>query len=428
MERSVLYNLEPMGIDTPNIESLSSYIIRLSKSHFVTTGILMSKVINPNLLKPYLLNIDIKGGEGFYKSSNAVNGNGKIAIDFKQVVESLTGRKDLINTTLLKYEKLLPSRNLLREKRAWCPQCFEEMGLNGTIYEPKIWSFSIVPACLIHKIKLIEHCPKCQKRLNFLSRNSNPGFCSNCNKWLGCKEVKVIHNNPPTNHQLKTTEFISNFIYWGLKDKRHYKREDIATSLKFLVEEYFEGNVSLAAKKLCFSKTTFSYWIRGINRPTLKTISSICNSMGMSFEDLINLNMKRTKIIISEGQLKNRNERPKYDHKRIKQLLEHTIKKRKYLSISKIADEIGCDRRLLSRNFPRECSLIIENNKNIKAILRVERFINYFWEIEKAFLILINNNEYPSFRKMEKLIGDKVLREEAFKQVFKDLKQKYLMG
>ncbi len=35
--RSVLYNLEPVGIGTPYVESLSSYIARFAEKHNVVT-------------------------------------------------------------------------------------------------------------------------------------------------------------------------------------------------------------------------------------------------------------------------------------------------------------------------------------------------------------------------------------------------------
>src|SRR5438045_1757703 len=45
--RSVLYRLEPIGIGTPQVECLTSYISRVAEAHCVYPGILMRKLIVP---------------------------------------------------------------------------------------------------------------------------------------------------------------------------------------------------------------------------------------------------------------------------------------------------------------------------------------------------------------------------------------------
>ncbi|WP_445488118.1 M20/M25/M40 family metallo-hydrolase [Niallia sp. 03133] len=80
--RSSLYNLEPIGVGTPNVESFSGYISRLATQHSIRTGDMVAKIIAPLLKKRYLTNQAVKGGEGLYKSSNGLNGLGTLAQDF----------------------------------------------------------------------------------------------------------------------------------------------------------------------------------------------------------------------------------------------------------------------------------------------------------------------------------------------------------
>jgi hypothetical protein len=44
---SRLYRLEPIGIGTPYVESLTGYIARLAEMHCVFPGVLMNKVVEP---------------------------------------------------------------------------------------------------------------------------------------------------------------------------------------------------------------------------------------------------------------------------------------------------------------------------------------------------------------------------------------------
>lgn len=44
--RSRLYHLEPIGIGTPYVESLTSYIARLAEAHCLTPKLLLEREIN----------------------------------------------------------------------------------------------------------------------------------------------------------------------------------------------------------------------------------------------------------------------------------------------------------------------------------------------------------------------------------------------
>lgn len=56
LTRSRLYGLCPKGINTPFVESLLSYLIRLAEVHAVHLGDLLAYEIAPILEKQYLLN------------------------------------------------------------------------------------------------------------------------------------------------------------------------------------------------------------------------------------------------------------------------------------------------------------------------------------------------------------------------------------
>ncbi len=47
--RSRLFQLEPIGIGTPYVESLTSYIVRLAKAHCLLPRTLITKMIAPQL-------------------------------------------------------------------------------------------------------------------------------------------------------------------------------------------------------------------------------------------------------------------------------------------------------------------------------------------------------------------------------------------
>ncbi|PEA52838.1 hypothetical protein CON64_21960 [Bacillus pseudomycoides] len=65
-QRNQLYGLKPIGIETPYVESLTSYLIRLSEAHQVYPSSLISYVIAPILGKEFLINSATRGGNRFY--------------------------------------------------------------------------------------------------------------------------------------------------------------------------------------------------------------------------------------------------------------------------------------------------------------------------------------------------------------------------
>jgi hypothetical protein len=57
--RSILYNIEPIGLGTGQVESLSSYLIRVAYEHNITVGHLFNKMVFPHMNKNYLERLTI---------------------------------------------------------------------------------------------------------------------------------------------------------------------------------------------------------------------------------------------------------------------------------------------------------------------------------------------------------------------------------
>ena len=70
-----------------------------------------------------------------------------------------------------------------------------------------LWSFQEVNICLKHKISLKTCCPHCHYQLPPLASNSRPGYCSNCEEWLG---EKISDNKPQFKNEVWQTWVITN--------------------------------------------------------------------------------------------------------------------------------------------------------------------------------------------------------------------------
>src|SRR5437588_3111741 len=126
--RNTLYALPPMGMGTPLVESLASYITRLAEAHCVFAGDLMRTLIAP-LVPGYVSakNQQVAFRDGG-KQSAMFNGVGLPAIYAVQALQVLTLRPTLRYLTLLPLAKVLPAKpkGLIRLRKAWCSACYEE--------------------------------------------------------------------------------------------------------------------------------------------------------------------------------------------------------------------------------------------------------------------------------------------------------------
>ena len=158
LTHSRLYALEPLGMGTSNVESLTSYVTRLAEAHGVSLRTLVIQELLPLLKRDYLSNPFGNTLSSFWKeAARALNGTGTLAQEWAQTLERLTLRTNLRFLTLLPWATVLTQQRLLRCTRAWCPDCFMEWQATGIpIYEPLLWNVNAVSVCPRHRRALLE--------------------------------------------------------------------------------------------------------------------------------------------------------------------------------------------------------------------------------------------------------------------------------
>ncbi|TEB10646.1 TniQ family protein [Pelotomaculum propionicicum] len=176
--RSRLYHLEPVGIGTPYVESLTSYISRLADAHSLYTSTLVLRELAKASSQPIYTGFD---------RSSAINGLINMATSWVSALESLTLRNDLRFLTMLTWAEVLPAVGLTRKWKAWCPTCFEEWRMaEQPIYDPLLWTLQVIKVCPYHRQYLQLKCPYCnQDDIPLLTWRSRPGYCPKCEQWLG---------------------------------------------------------------------------------------------------------------------------------------------------------------------------------------------------------------------------------------------------
>jgi hypothetical protein len=192
--RSILYSIEPIGIGTPYVESLASYINRLAVEHSISVADLFAKIIMVRYGNEFFSRKDIHGY--LWKMLGAINNVSETNANIVRIMSELTARSDLKHLTLACLEDLNTNSVFSKIKR-YCPKCYEEWKTIGsTIYDPLIWNFNLIKICPIHKIYLIDKCTNenCAGNFTILKSYSMPGYCPHCHQWLGFQPTDTIDN------------------------------------------------------------------------------------------------------------------------------------------------------------------------------------------------------------------------------------------
>lgn len=403
-KRSRLYPLKPIGIGTPYVESLTSYVTRLAQAHCVETGVLMEREIAPVIGKRY-------GGANLHKIYNftkALNGTGVMASDLAEALAYLTFQDELHFLTMSCWSDVFPSRNLLRPMRAWCPVCYEQWYFqNQTVYEPLIWSLKVINICLHHKTKLTQICPHCHQENLPLAWQSRPGYCSKCHEWLGIKinsslEDTKILKNQELEWKTWVCESVGELLSAAKSLGCEVSKQIIAQSLSKYVNLVYGGNIAACARCLNVPKNTLWLWCKGKNTPTLESLLKICFHLNLSLVDFLvgkNIEDHQTnKLPVNICQRQPRATAQEFDKDKVKSFLETTLKNSELPAIpmEEVARQLKVDRRTIFRNFPNLCRSIsakyLQYNKEAFSS-EIQRCCQ---EVEAIVLKLHEQNIYPS--------------------------------
>lgn len=405
--RSRLYHLEPIGVGTPYVESLTSYIARLAEAHCLTPRLLLESEINS-------LNTQFseqKSLFGIRQYSGEINGRGQTASKLVDLLEKVTLRESLKFLTLLSWSEIFPRKKLIKVTRHWCPLCYQDCAnQNKLLYEPLIWSINIVESCPIHKTPLASLCHHCHQELPPLASNSRIGFCSKCGKWLG----KVI-NEKTQNYQ----EYSKHEIHWNQYVNENIEklisvshllnkpisRDLVSKSFNLCVNQVAQGNIAAFARLFEIPKNSVWMWSKGKSIPQIDTLLGICYRLNCSILQFLAIDQSSPSHFnpINRAQVVHANSdhisksKAQVDSEFLKQyLLDALIDNTVSPSVTELANELGYDRRVLTRRFPELCHKISQKYITNKKQYSQKKIKSYCLEVEAVAMKLCLQGTYPS--------------------------------
>lgn len=390
--RSHLFRLEPIGVGTPEVECLTSYIARLAAEHCVSPR----KLLCREVLAPTGKNTTHYSTSSEF-SARLVNGMGQLAKLTVDTLERLTARDDLRYTTTLIWENVLSTHLLLRKKKAWCPICYGEwLNEEKPLYDPLIWTFKIISICPRHHEPLCQLCRYCNRQLPFLTTFSYPGFCSNCRTWLGTMAkggnnyYRELASSLEKTRQISEAHSVGEFLSSAINFDSLPRLHDFMANLAQCVDQSAHDNINLFSDLVGIWSGTVRRLLAGETKLSLKMLYQLCSRLNVSSHDL--LSNKGSKVVLKKRQLtlerdiyiKERVESQKINRIQVKQLktgapvswdkvagkLQAALKENPPPSMEYVARRMGYDPRRIKRYFPKLCKQIISqyweyiNNKH----------------------------------------------------------------
>lgn len=358
--RTDLYNVDPIGIGTSYVESLSSYISRIAEIHNLAVSPLLSKVIAPMLNIDYLKD---QLRQGIIKdTSHFINENSPVTIEYCNTLEILTGRHDLRSLTMLNWQGVF-SKKLFSRYRKWCPICLNKMKSNSKIiYEPLIWYISDIKKCEVHEVVLQDQCPNCNRNLPYLHKELMVGYCQYCGSWLG--DELVINKETLTEKDIFIFQNYKELLANSSKQPIYPTRTFISNFLNRLMKKLDIKSVAKLANILGLNSATVNSWVKGRRHPSSESLLKIARKIGLTIYEMIYDNNKKLVLEIKKDSYLQ--QQKSISISEIEDSLKKEVNSKEPKSLNRISKEYGFYESTAKRNFPILCEKVTKNFNSYK--------------------------------------------------------------
>jgi len=386
--RSKLYRLDPIGVGTPYVESLSSYFRRLADAHCVSPSHLFQGSIAPRMGRRYLVEGPATKWNSFLGAAYRhvpINGVGSMASDWIRGLEELTLRNDLRNLTMTIWSSVISPRELFHDKPGWCSSCLNAWRDAGQeIRESLLWSLRPMQICDLHQRRLSFRCRHCALAQRPLCVSPNPGYCSHCGDWLGAVSD---HDNElegmDLNWQSWVTQSLGQILSVAPDVSDKPPRTRFQMSVTQLIDELCNGNSAAFAKQIGRRKNTVWSWLNLKHRIRISDLLAVCYWARLSPTDLLlgdlGSHLGRRTLFNDvrpspPNELEKQRRVRRLDKNEIEAQLEALLASGKVPPTWKeVAALVNIDKVHLRRLFPELSKLIVAECKKVRALRRANR-------------------------------------------------------
>ena len=189
-----LYQIFPYGVGTPEVESFSSFLLRLATLHALSPNELLSVLQSRFGVDYNRVDERVRSDFVIPRLAHLVRPTefSKLLVE---LVQMATGVTCLRETTLLALGRDFGRQKaVFRNDLAWCPLCLEEQHKAGqSAHLHLVWSFQDYEYCHAHQCEVIDRCPNCNAKQNTLRLRHSIGRCTVCGHSLVAAGVVMVN-------------------------------------------------------------------------------------------------------------------------------------------------------------------------------------------------------------------------------------------
>ena len=394
--RSKLYCLAPLGMGTVEVESLTSYIIRLAWTYRVNPRLLVAQEILPELSKEHYIQAAPSRLGSFSRTrSMSINGAGEVARDWAETLERLTMRSELRFLTLHSWAHGLPTWGLQRNIPQWCPCCYNEWREQELpVYQPLIWTLQSVTICLRHAHPLVERCPFCQKAQSALAAKTVPGCCTQCGRWLGSMPGVEPEVDAAVLDWQGWVRSAVEELYLANRAFGSLPWDQVVPGIAACVEGV--GGRRTLGRLMKASKMVFSSWLNGHRTPSFSYLLEIGYVLDLTPLQLMTVEPERLKKGLQSGMIyrqlphaRHRMPASKGNVALMQQFIQSVLSGAiEPLPVRHVARHLGVGEKFLVGRFPQECAQITMHYQAYRAGRAKQRVTQECLEVRQAVLTL----------------------------------------
>jgi hypothetical protein len=422
--RSRLFGLEPIGIGTPECESLITYLIRLSRAHCMSPR----DLIKNEFMWRYDRQTAIRA-PGFYKEySKTLNSVGQYASGFVRLAEKLNGRNDLRYLTMLPWSGVIPNigTGLLATEPRWCQRCLDhQRDSKQERYAPLVWSMHLYGVCTVHGVSLTARCPRCSKKQPFIPKLPVQDHCDYCGCWLG------LHNGlnedvTPTEREMWLSKAIADMVSHNTYADEHVTQQLLQSILSGFVAEYADGGFRSLSRMLGLTDTSMASWITKGKKPLFPQLLDICQQFELFPTEMFKGVQPRTTLCADKNQpklysIQGRLGVDSQEKEKLRvALLRIANDPSDYRPLSKVSSALGVRQTYLNYWFKELCAAITAMHRMEKQRQVKLKWENEAQKVREAVAVLYSQGLHPSKEKVSAVISPLSLRRGRLCQVYKE--------
>lgn len=361
--RSILFHIQPLGLASSQVESLTGYIERLASAHLLTPATLLHRYLawwesnSPDMVGTWKRRTDALP---LRASINAHT----TGIRWIEVLQHLTCTTELASCTIHSWASLFPKRRLLKNHLTWCPACFAE---DAEPYNRLIWNLTPTSVCPRHRCILVERCPKCGSQVPIIHARSVPNHCPKCSAQLASNKTSLI---PADDRECAASEIVQDFLVEVSKSpKKPWQRSaSIPETLSRCIRASGISDAAELARLAHVSRITAWYWCNGKSVPDLLHTVSLCQIFGISISNFLAGRIpKRLTLFELPNASRSSRRRPGrlFNVVQIERqitALRNDLKLRPP-SLTEVAETVGFSCRVIRRHLPNTCREISKHHQ-----------------------------------------------------------------